>query len=160
MPKRWHEFIFEISAPNRLTARSRACGIAGLNHEAFDHPMEYVRIVIAIATVHTEILNRFRAFGCEELHMNVTQCRMNRGIVVELLGALAFGYGNDIFLGGFLVEDISVDILQVGRQTSTVQVESGFSARKIPVQFKESKRTSVANDLLVAGAKYRRVVGV
>lgn len=90
MSKRWMEFIFEVTAPNRFTACSGAGWIASLNHETFDYTMEYVAIVVAVFAVHAEVLDCFRAFSSKKFHVNITASCVQRGRGVQFLNTWNF----------------------------------------------------------------------
>lgn len=145
--QRWHEFIFEVTAPYWFAASAGASWIARLYHESFDHTMEDVIIVIAIFAVHAEILHRLRTLGGKQFQMNVPTRCMQRCRVVQFLDAylqatgkwvkdigtfwmrftLAFWYGDNVLFRWLLIEHITIDVLQIGWQSSGVQVKSLLS---------------------------------
>jgi len=61
------------------------CGIASLNHKSLNDSMEYMTIVVTIFTMHREVLYCSWALFSKELDMNVSQCCMDNGTVIQML---------------------------------------------------------------------------
>lgn len=83
--KRGHKLIAEFSAPNRLSTTSSTRGITRLNHEALNHAMEDVAIVVAILSMNTKVLNRLWTLLAKQFQVNVTLGCMNNRVVEYLL---------------------------------------------------------------------------
>lgn len=82
-----HKLVLKVSSPNRLATSSSARRVSSLHHKALDDSMENVTVVVARLAVDTKVLDRFRAFGSEKLHMNVAQRCVNRCRTVHALDA-------------------------------------------------------------------------
>ena len=87
MLERGAELILKLTAPDRLATGTGAGRIARLYHEALDHTMEQMPVVVAVLAVHAEIFHRFRALLATQAQVNVTHRRVQYRIVVDLLHA-------------------------------------------------------------------------
>lgn len=79
------ELILELSAPDGLSTGTRSRGIARLDHETLDNPMENVPIVVAILGVHTEIFHRFGTLFAEQTHVDVPHGGVDDRVIVQFL---------------------------------------------------------------------------
>lgn len=66
------ELIVELPTPYRLSSCAIAIGIASLNHEVFDDPVEGQVVKVAIARVRDEIFYGIGALIWEQLQDDVT----------------------------------------------------------------------------------------
>lgn len=65
-------WLLAARTPDGLAACAIARGIAGLDHEATDDPVEEVPVEVAIPRVSNEVLHRLWALDREELDVDVT----------------------------------------------------------------------------------------
>lgn len=73
------ELVNKVVAPDGLTTGAIALGISGLNHEALDHTVEEVAVVVAIFRVRREVFHGQRRELREQLDGDVSNSRVNGG---------------------------------------------------------------------------------
>ena len=81
------DLILEFLGPDRAPARAVSeLGIAGLDHKAFDYPVEDAVIIIAVLCVGEEVLAGFWTFLWVDLNVDFTHGGVytaNDGLVVK-----------------------------------------------------------------------------
>ena len=72
------KLVLELSAPDRRSSRPVTQRISSLNHELWNHSVEYDTLEESTSSVTDKVFNRFRCLGGEQSHVDVAHRRMYR----------------------------------------------------------------------------------
>ena len=105
------QLVFELVSPDRGATRAIAVRVTGLDHEAFDHAMEDMRVVVAVAAVSHEVFNCLGAVLRVELQIDLSHGRVEDSLVRQGFCRRAQACLCVDILAGLLVKDVSPDAL-------------------------------------------------